>query len=195
MRPLFLLLGTVIYILLILFLRNRRLWLPYYTLAVFGLTVLVVLISQQFHLDTLLSSFEMNHTHLASIWFGIPTRVVSSNSIMIADLSGWSILSIGIECSAILELSIFIGLILFYPAFSGLKKSFLLSIGLTSTYLINVVRILLIVGMVHFIGKNVIFIAHAIVGRLFFFAAIITLYWFLLTRPTLDLVAREVRSR
>jgi exosortase family protein XrtG len=190
-----LLVGIIVYILLVWLLRSRRLWLPYYALAVFGLTFLIVVAAQTFKTDTLLSASEMRHTHFVSGFLKIPTKVIKTDSIMIADADGWSILSIGIECSAILELSIFFGLIIFYPAFNWLKKSVILIIGLIGTYVINIIRILVIVGMVHLLGKETIFIAHAVVGRLLFFAAVIVLYWFLLTRPTLDFVAREVRAR
>lgn len=195
MNSLYLLIGSIVYLLLVRFLWSRRLWLPYYALAVFGLTFIIVLTAQAFKLDSLLGAYEMRHTHIVTDWFKIPARVIGSDSIMIADSNGWSILAIGIECSAILELSIFLGLILFYPAFSALKKSSILTAGLIGTYLVNIVRISIIVGMVHWLGKETIFIAHAVVGRLFFFTAVILLYWFLLTRPTLDHIAQEVRAR
>ncbi len=185
----------IFYALLVWELRKRRLWLPYYTLAVFGLTFILVFLARETHFDTILSFWEMNQSNFLARWLKISTKVVGSGSIAIKNTDGWSILSIGLECSALLELSIFAGLILFYPAFERAKKITLLIAGLLGTYLINLLRILLIIALIAFCGPTLIFVAHAIIGRLFFFTAIVVLYWYLITLPTLDLVGEEVRAR
>lgn len=187
--------GSIFYALLVWELRKRRLWLPYYALAVFGLTFTLVFFARETHFDALMSFWEMNQAHFLARWLEISTKVVGSGSIAIKSSSGWSILSIGLECSALLELSIFVGLILFYPTFKKIKKIAFLIIGLFGTYLINLFRILLIIILVVVYGPTVVFVAHAVIGRLFFFTAIVFLYWYLITLPTLRFLGKEVRAR
>lgn len=184
--------GLIFYAFLVWWLRKRRLWLPYYTLAVFGLTFILVFLAQKTRFDTLVVFWEMNQAHFLARLLQISTELVSSGTIAIKSRDGWSILSIGLECSALLELSIFASLILFYPAFKRTKKMALLIIGFFGTYLINLVRILLIIALVAFYGPDLVFVAHAVIGRLFFFTAVIILYFYLITLPTLDFLREEV---
>ena len=44
---------------------------------------------------------------------------------------------------------------------------------MTATYIINLLRILIIVGMIAPLGTDWVFIAHAVVGRVFFFVGIV----------------------
>ena len=64
--------------------------------------------------------------------------------------------------------------------------------GLAATYLINLARMFIIVAMIHWLGKSAAPLAHAVVGRLVFFAGIVIVYWQLLTLPTLRIVRREL---
>ena len=59
----------------------------------------------------------------------------------------------------------------------------------------NIVRILLIVGIIAWLGTAWVFPAHAVIGRVFFFTAIILLFWWLMTRPTIHLVRARVEER
>ncbi len=188
-------LGFVFYTLFVFWLRKSHFWLPYYALGVFGLTFIFIFLAREAHFDTQLSTWEMSQSHFLARLLGIATQVVSSGSIAIKSSGGWSILSIGLECSALIELSIFVSLILFYPAFKIIDKAKLLLIGLLGTYAINLLRILLIIALVAVYGTQVVFVAHAVIGRLFFFTAVVVLYWYLITSPTLGWLAIEVRAR
>jgi exosortase/archaeosortase family protein len=57
-----------------------------------------------------------------------------------------------------------------------------------ATYVINVFRILIIVDMIAQLGTGSVFIAHAVVGRLFFFTGVVVVYWVLVTMPTVRVV-------
>jgi len=85
-----------------------------------------------------------------------------------------------------------VGLTAFYPAFRPLQRVALGVVGLTATYLINIARILLIVTIINVMGTGWVFAAHAIFGRVFFFAGTVALYWFLLTRPTIGFTRARV---
>jgi exosortase/archaeosortase family protein len=61
-----------------------------------------------------------------------------------------------------------------------------------ATLALNLVRLGIIALMVTTLGKPAVPWAHAVVGRLVFFAGILFLYWRLLTLPTLSIVRREL---
>lgn len=63
-----------------------------------------------------------------------------------------------------------------------------------ATYLANIIRILSIVLIVSVFGKTSIYLAHAIVGKIIFFVLIVILYWYLLTKPTMGQVRKNIKS-
>ena len=67
----------------------------------------------------------------------------------------------------------------FYPGFRAGRKVPTIIVGLVATYAINIARILIIVGMIAALGTSWVFIAHAVVGRVFFFIGIVIVYWYL----------------
>jgi len=105
------------------------------------------------------------------------------------------VFDIGIECSALLEMAAFAGLVAFYPAFGRGKKVGIIATGVAATYAINVVRILIIVGMIAMLGTDWVFFAHAVVGRMFFFTGVVIVYWLLITRPTVLVVRSRIEAR
>lgn len=188
-------LALIVYSWAVLELKKRRLWLPYYALAVFGLTFFLILLFLNFRFDRFLGSWEMNQVCFLARLLNLPLQVISYDSLAIKSAEGWVLLSIGLECSALIELSVFAGLILFYPAFSPSRKAIFLLAGLAGTYLINLLRILLIVALIATYGQGIVFVAHAIIGRLFFFAAVVILCWYFITSPTLAFLKEKVEER
>jgi len=67
-------------------------------------------------------------------------------------------------------------------------------VGLSVTYVANLLRILLIVAVINAMGTSWVFAAHAVIGRIFFFAATITLFWFIMTRPTVSIANLRLRE-
>ncbi len=191
---LLLFLGTVSGLLVYRF-RCRRLWLLHYIFGGLSASIFAIYLAQLIGLEGIICSWETLQLSRLAAYVGIPVQPAGGSSILLPSADGWSLLKIGIECSAILEIAVLIGLLLFYPAFSWGKKLFFLGVGILGTYLINLLRLLLIVGMVDTWGRDVIFIAHALVGRVFFFALVVILYWYLITRPTLNLLNLEVKAR
>lgn len=192
MKTLFFLVLLALYAAAVILFRKHKAWLSYYLLGAFGLTLILVFGSKQLGLQKYWESAHLYQTYLFSSWLGIESKLLSQDTIAVMDPVGWVTLKIGIECSGILESSILAGLIGFYPAFDAKRKAYLLGIGLAATIIANIIRILIIVMITHFYGREAIFIAHAIVGRLFFFAVIITLFWYIITRPTVNEVGRMV---
>jgi exosortase family protein XrtG len=183
---------TGVYIVVVWLFRKHKAWLSYYLLGAFGLTLILVFGIRLLGLEKYWEYAHLYQTYRLSSWLGIESRVLTGDTIVVADPVGWVTLKIGIECSGILESSILAGLIGFYPAFGVKRRAFLLAVGLAATIAANIVRILIIVAIVHFYGREAVFVGHAIVGRLFFFAAMITLFWYIITRPTINEVGRMV---
>lgn len=186
MWQLYLVLAAIpIYLFLIIFFRKHREWLLYYVLGAFGFTLIVTLLVRYLEVENILVAIEVFHTNLVSQFINIPAQALSAGRLRLPMVHGMTILGIGIECSAVLEMSALVGLIAFYPAFSLYRKIMKIIAGLAITYVINIIRMIIIVAMTYHLGNNYVFIAHAIVGRLFFFVCIIVLYWYLITEPTI----------
>ena len=56
--------------------------------------------------------------------------------------------------------------------------------GIATTFVMNIIRIVIIVATIHFGGKSAIYIAHTVVGRAIFFLMVVALYWYVFTRAT-----------
>lgn len=97
--------------------------------------------------------------------------------ILIDNPAGALSLSIDYECSGVIETIAFWSLLCFYPVYSLRKKVLLGLAGLFFIYLANVLRLVLIVGLVHYFGSPIFFLAHSIIGRLFFYILIVYFYY------------------
>ncbi len=188
------LLGTcvIVYLAGMLALRRYQASLTGYVWMSFGLAAILVLAAQIGDWDEPLGHFQGEATVLLTGLVGLRLGTLGPTSLVVPDPSGWSVLQIGIECSALIEACVFTGLILFYPRLPPRERMGRLLGGLTGTLAINLVRILTIVGLVAWIGKPAVPWAHAIVGRLVFFVGIVALYWRMLTLPTLRIVRRDL---
>lgn len=173
-------------------LRLLRRWLLFYLIAAFGFVLLVAFGTGIVHFDNVIEGAEAFQVTVLAGLLGIGLRVVDMTGLAIPTHSGWAVFDIGLECSAILEMSAAFGLVMFYPAFSLVRRVALAVTGLVATYVINIGRILLIVAIINAMGTGWVFAAHAVFGRLFFFALTVILYWFLLTRPTIGFTRKRV---
>lgn len=192
MKTIIFLVSIGIYTIGVWLFRKHKAWLSYYLLGAFGLTLILVFGVRSLGLEKYWEYAHLYQTFRLSSWLGIKSRLLSGDTIAVTDPVGWVTLKIGIECSGILEIGVLTGLIAFYPTFTLKRKAYLLGIGLAATIVANILRILIIVMITHYCGRGAIFVSHAVVGRLFFFAAMITLFWYIITRPTVNEVGRMV---
>ena len=105
---------------------------------------------------------------------------------------GWTMLQVTVESSGLLETGVIAGMLLFYPGWGGKKRIWFTIAAITLTYLANVVRLMVIVATLHYMGKSSLLISHTIIGRAVFFALVVAIYWFLMTRPTLRTVRHKI---
>lgn len=174
-------------------LRLRR-WLPYYLIGAFGFVLLVAYGAGAFNIDTVIESVEAAQVAVMANLIGIGVQVTGSTGLAIPSKDGWAVFDIGLECSAIMETAAIVGLTAFYPAFSPGRRAVLGVIGLTGTYVANLLRILLIVWVIATFGTSWVFAAHAVFGRVFFFVATVALYWYLMTRPTIGFTQKKLED-
>ena len=195
-RLLIVLISFPIWLTLVLVFRKQRQWLLYYMFAAFGFTLLVVLTAEYFGLDQIMVNIASFHSSLLAKTLGIPNEILSQGRIMLTSKAGENIiLKIGIECSAILEATVLVALVVFYPAFRRRQKLLKIIFGLSLTYVINILRMFIIVFITFTYGSGAIYIAHALIGRFFFFIAAIILYWYIITKPSIRGVGLALRNR
>lgn len=172
------------YVLGIYFFRRHRRWLFYYVFGAFGFTLLAALIMRVSGLEEILTGAEVFQTNIVANLLGIPSEAMTLGRLKLDVDGGWSILQITVECSAVLEMGALAGLLIFYPAFTLGQKIVKVTVGVVLTYLTNIARILIILAIDYFFGINYVFVAHAAIGRIFFFVCVIAIFWFLITKPT-----------
>jgi exosortase family protein XrtG len=187
-------LATLVWATVTFALWRARRWLLFYLTAGFGFVLLVTFGAASADLDTAIEALEAAQVAALSVGLGIGVQVVNLTGLAIPNQAGWAVFDIGLECSAILEMSAIVGLTAFYPAFSAGRRAVLAAIGIAITYVVNIVRILLIVGVIAAFGTDWVFFAHAVLGRVVFFICTVALYWFVLTRPTVAFTRARVEE-
>jgi exosortase family protein XrtG len=181
-----------IYLLGLLTLRRMRFGLIGYVWGAFGLAALFILAAQVGQWNLPLGSLEANIVVAIANALGLRLAFLDPASLIVPDPTGWSILRIGIECSTLIEGAVFTGLMMFYPRFPPGERLIRLAAGLGATFLINLARLSVIVGMVTSMGSPAVPWAHAVVGRLVFFIGVVIVYWRMMTLPTLRMVRRDL---
>lgn len=195
-RLLIILIIFPIWLTLVILFRKYRQWLLYYLGGAFGLTIILVLLAEYSGIDQVIVNLASFHVSLITkLLFKLNLQLLSGGRFQLLMPSGGSnILQLGIECSAVLESSIIFTLLLFYPLFDAEQKILRIVFALVVTYAINLLRLLIIVLMAYKLGSDYIFIAHAIVARLFFFICELTLYWYVLTSPTVRYIGYAIKK-
>lgn len=192
--------AITLWVLALVFFRTYRIWLIYYALGTVGLALLLVYISQ--NLVPGQYAFEAataESAHYVAGMVGIPTFVFEAvpNTILvlvIAQEVGWTALEVGVESSGLLEVAIFVGLVAFYLGWHWRRKLLFIAAGVAITFVANIARVLVIVLILHYWGKDWLLFAHTLVGKAVFFVLAIAIYWYLLTLPSILDLGRRFRT-
>ncbi len=184
--------GLAVYLAGLLAFRRLRKGLIGYLWAAFGLAAVIILAGQVGGWNVPLGAFEARLLATGAAWMRFDLTTLSPASLVVRDPTGWSILKIGVECSTLIEMAVFAGLLVFYPRFTLTQRVARLAGGLGATFVLNLLRLAVIVALIAALGKPAVPWAHAIVGRLVFFAGVVYIYWRLLTLPTLHMVRRDL---
>jgi len=176
----------------LLVLRQRKHALIGYGWSAFGFAVVFIMAGQFGGWHEVLGQVQAVMLRLAASSIGVEIELLGRSNLVVPDPTGWSVLSIGIECSTLIESSVFAGIMLFYPRFPLQERLVRMCIGITATFLINLVRLSVMTLIIAWLGKPAVPWAHAFVGRLVFFIGIVGVYWYMLTLPTLRIVKRDL---
>jgi len=188
------LLGLILaaYVIGLILFRRLNYGLLTYVWGAFGLTLNGALLGQFAGWNVALGHLEAVNVIAIADLFGFQLELFGQAGLLVPDPSGWSALTVGIECSTLIEAFTFLGLIGFYPRLSPAGRLKRLAAGLAATYLLNLGRIAIIIFMIYFFGKPFLPLAHVVLARLFFFVGIVWVYWRLLTLPTLHIIRRDL---
>ena len=187
----------------VLFFRANRIWLPYYLIGSIGLAFIIIFVGRATPLQGLMESGVASSTFLMTNLMGIPARMfeAEANSLMIFVVgqlvghdNGWTMVRVTVECSSLLETGVISGMVGFYPAWSVRKRFMLVALGVIAAFVANIIRLAVIIWTLHWFGKDSLFIAHTIVGRAVFFVLIIAVFWYIITLPTMRVVAKKLQQ-
>ena len=186
-----------LWMLVVAFFRLNRIWLPYYIIGSVGLAFIIIFVGRATGLEHALQVAVAAGVHASSIALGLPTEIYQSapGSILVLVISqdiGWTMLQVTVESSGLLETGVIAGMLLFYPGWDIRKRFWFTLMAIALTYGANVIRLMVIVITLHYMGKNSLLISHTIIGRAVFFALVVAIYWFLMTRPTLRTVKTKI---
>ena len=201
MNFLLLLLIILIWITLVMTLYRRKIWLFYFLVSTIGLSAILVFVSRNFiNTDIFLAKSIAEGIHLTTDLINIPTQVFEEAPglllvMVVVQREGWTALHIGVESSGLLEISVLIGLISFYPGWNLKDRIWRIFVGVALTWFANLLRMLLIVLMLHFLGKEALIVAHTFLGKLVFFGMTIAIYWYLISEPTLKMIKGNILHR
>lgn len=199
MNPYLIVIAIVIWLATLTFFYRNQIWLPYYLVGAIGCAFGVIYLGQStIPIESPLEGLIAAQIDFLCRLIGIPTRLFEGAPgflvvLVVSQPIGWTSVQITIECSGLLESAVLVGMLGFYPGLSLPRKLHLGLVGLLLTQLANLIRLLFIVATLHFLGKDALFIAHTIVGRLVFFAAIVLIYWHVLTAPTLSTIRTKLQ--
>lgn len=195
-----LLLGIAVWVVVVRFFWRAGAWLPYFGAGAAGCAfILVVLLRDFLPGETVLRVATANAVNSVAWALGVHTRVTAADPgdllvVGVPHHNEWTMLSIGIECSGLLEIATLFGLVLFFPALPLPKRLLVLAAAMGLTFAANIVRMLVIVMAVAYGGQSTLEIAHVVLGRAVFFVLAIGIYWFAITRPTLNAVGARLRE-
>ena len=191
-----------LWVVAVIFFRMNRIWLPYYLIGAVGLAFIIIFAGGATAIQTWMETGVAISTFSVANLINIPAELFEAapGSLMIFVVgqavghdNGWTMVRVTIECSSLLETGVLTGMVGFYPGWSIKKRTGFLAIGILAVYGANIIRLTVIMGTLHWFGKDALFIAHTIVGRAVFFVLVIAIFWFIITRPTMRDVAKKLQ--
>lgn len=183
--------GSIAY-----FLYYHRIWLFFYIWTAVGFTIMAILLLRTSPVEYEIEQLTGLILHYLLAYVDVKTYIFDKAPgtvlVLLALENSWTCIDIDIECSGLLEACVLMGLLLFYPTLTASKRFWYALFGLFSLFIVNLIRLFTIVMTLNFGGRDTMFIAHTLLGRLVFFVLIIVVYWYIFTRPSLEKVKRKV---
>jgi exosortase family protein XrtG len=114
---------------------------------------------------------------------GVFTSYFKYGIIFIPMSTGAMTLKIDFECSGIIEIMAFISLLAFFRVYKPYERVIVGIIGTAYIMVCNALRIVIVCLALHFFGQSAYFITHTFIGRIFFYALSVLLYFYVFTKP------------
>ena len=102
--------------------------------------------------------------------------------IFVETAGGSMTLQIDFECSGIIEIMVYIAILAFFKVYTVSERAILSAVGVIYIIVANALRIIIIATTIHFGGEQMYYIAHTYIGRIFFYAATVVLYFYVFTK-------------
>jgi len=174
---------------LCLFFRRHGLWTLYFVSGAAGTAVLGALVVHRPPIEDAL--------RLAVAWgvyaaLGGPrwlSPFFDTGTFLMPVPGGWVSFQLDLECLGILELLVYTGLVCFYPLLSLREKLSRLAWGIPAVVGLNLARTVLVIALIYWAGLDATRLAHTVLGRMFFFFAVMGVYWHAFTRSTVTAYA------
>lgn len=171
----------VIWIYVLSVLKRGKLHFWYFVTGSAGLFIFLMIMTQPYLVGPLSKAV----TAVAGI-LGSLTHTYTSNfeyGILFIQREAYSItLNIDFECAGVIETLAFTALLWFFSIYKFYEKLVVNILGVLVIFIGNVIRIFCICELIYFMGNEVYYIAHTIIGRLIFYAISILLYYFVFTK-------------
>jgi exosortase family protein XrtG len=188
-------LGTLVWAIVGYYLHKHRIWIFYYVWTAVGLTILAILAVRSSAVEYAVEQWTGLLLHYGLSYLGIQTYIFDKAPgtvlVLLALENSWTCIDIDIECSGLLESCVLLGLLWFFPAFNYWQRVVYTLSGLIALFGINLIRLYTIVLVINSGGRDTLYIAHTLIGRLVFFLLAIAVYWYLFTRPSLQSIRRQ----
>lgn len=188
-------LALVWLVFLFIFHRNR-IWLFYYIWGAVGLTFILILLFRGSFIEHHIENLTGIALHHSLKLFGVVSylfdKAPGTILVFIRIDQSWTSIDINLENSGIIEVSVYLGLALFYPVFSVFKRVIVALSGAVLIFFFNFLRLMLVIPLISWGGRDFSFIAHTLAGRIFFLGLVIILCWYTFSRPALAKVRREI---
>lgn len=182
------------------YLRFRRIWIFYYLLGVAGFTWLGMYLAGHTGVAAAVSGWVARQATDWARVLAIPVRTFrNAPATLLIPVAApefrWTILEIDMECAGLVESLVYLAHLIFFPGRHLAAKAVLAAAGLAGIHLANLVRLLVIMALLHSAGQAAQVLAHAVAGRLLFFAAVTAIYWYAFTRLSLQRAVTDIGRR
>ncbi|MDD2586224.1 MAG: exosortase family protein XrtG [Syntrophomonadaceae bacterium] len=184
---------SLVWFLPVLFFRYYKIWILYFITGVGGFTVLGAFILNESWFENFLSATAVGICARMADYLSLQVQAFADAGIMLISspaFSGFTSMSIDIECSGMLEMLVVWALIIFFPIFDRGERVWYLFWGSIMVYLVNLVRILVILLALSYWGRDSIFIVHTVIARGIFFILIVMIFWEIFTRKSIECIRK-----
>ncbi|WP_057766217.1 exosortase family protein XrtG [Companilactobacillus tucceti] len=172
----YILLGIVVWLYMLSVLKRAQLSAFFFIVGSAGLFFILMAISRPYWV-WFFTHAVIHGVDIFNKITGWTTVMLKTGLVYITNGHNPVIMSIDYECSGIIETCAFVSLVVFFPMYERKEKVFYAIFGLVYIYMINVLRLILVIAIVHFMGGQSFFLAHSVIGRLVFYVLVIALYY------------------